>query len=99
MSHDPHLPQFMSYLSLFTFFMLILITGIISLQMFVGWEGVGLCSYLLINFWFTEFKQIKPYKAMILNRIDFSLLMGIMLIFVNYKAVDYDCRIFNSFQR
>jgi hypothetical protein len=43
----------------------------------------------LINFWFTEFKQIKPYKAMILNRIDFSLLMGIMLIFVNYKAVDY----------
>jgi NADH-ubiquinone oxidoreductase chain 5 len=57
--------------------------------MFVGWEGVGLCSYLLINFWFTRI-QINAIKAMILNRIgDFSLLMGIMLIFVNYKAVDY----------
>ena len=50
MSHDPHLPRFMSYLSLFTFFMLILISADNFLQMFVGWEGVGLCSYLLINF-------------------------------------------------
>ncbi len=50
MSADPHLPRFMSYLSLFTFFMLILISGDNYLQMFVGWEGVGLCSYLLINF-------------------------------------------------
>ena len=53
MSHDPHLIRFMSYLSLFTFFMLILITADNFVQMFVGWEGVGLCSYLLINFWFT----------------------------------------------
>jgi NADH-ubiquinone oxidoreductase chain 5 len=71
--------------------MLILITGDNFVQMFVGWEGVGLCSYLLINFWFTRIQANKAaIKAMILNRIgDFSLLMGIMLIFVNYKAVDY----------
>ena len=50
MDHDPHLSRFMSYLSLFTFFMLILISADNFLQMFVGWEGVGLCSYLLINF-------------------------------------------------
>ena len=50
MSHDPHLPRFMSYLSLFTFFMLILVTGDNYIQMFLGWEGIGLASYLLINF-------------------------------------------------
>lgn len=53
MKDDPHLPRFMSYLSLFTFFMLILITADNYVQLFMGWEGVGLCSYLLINFWFT----------------------------------------------
>lgn len=91
MSHDPHLPRFMAYLSLFTFFMLILITADNFVQMFVGWEGVGLCSYLLINFWFTRIQANKAaIKAMILNRIgDFSLLIGIFLIFINYKAVDY----------
>jgi NADH-ubiquinone oxidoreductase chain 5 len=91
MSHDPHLPRFMSYLSLFTFFMLMLVTADNFIQMFVGWEGVGLCSYLLINFWFTRIQANKAaIKAMILNRIgDFSLLIGIMLIFINYKAVDY----------
>jgi NADH-quinone oxidoreductase subunit L len=50
MSHDPHLQRFLSYLSLFTFFMLILVTADNFLQMFVGWEGVGLASYLLISF-------------------------------------------------
>jgi NADH-ubiquinone oxidoreductase chain 5 len=91
MSHDPHLPRFMSYLSLFTFFMLILVTADNFLQMFVGWEGVGLCSYLLINFWFTRIQANKAaIKAMIMNRIgDFSLLIGIFLIFVYYKSVDY----------
>jgi len=91
MSHDPHLPRFMSYLSLFTFFMLILITADNFIQMFVGWEGVGLCSYLLINFWFTRIQANKAaIKAMILNRIgDFGLLFGILIIFVNFKAVDY----------
>lgn len=50
MSHDPHIVRFISYLSLFTFFMLILVTADNYVQMFIGWEGVGLCSYLLINF-------------------------------------------------
>lgn len=91
MSHDPHLPRFMSYLSLFTFFMLILVTADNFIQMFVGWEGVGLCSYLLINFWFTRIQANKAaIKAMIMNRIgDFSLIIGILLIFISYKSVDY----------
>nr|YP_009329940.1 NADH dehydrogenase subunit 5 [Didymosphenia geminata]API83127.1 NADH dehydrogenase subunit 5 [Didymosphenia geminata] len=91
MSHDPHLPRFMSYLSLFTFFMLILVTADNFVQMFVGWEGVGLASYLLINFWFTRIQANKAaIKAMVMNRIgDFCLLIGMLLIFMNYKAVDY----------
>jgi len=91
MSHDPHLPRFMSYLSLFTFFMLILVTADNFIQMFLGWEGVGLCSYLLINFWFTRVQANKAaIKAMIINRIgDFSLVIGILIMFVNFKAVDY----------
>lgn len=95
MSHDPHLPRFMSYLSLFTFFMLILVTADNFIQMFVGWEGVGLCSYLLINFWFTRIQANKAaIKAMVINRIgDFGLALGIMTIFLNYKAVDY-CTVF-----
>jgi len=81
----------MSYLSLFTFFMLILVTADNFIQMFVGWEGVGLCSYLLINFWFTRIQANKAaIKAMILNRIgDFGLVVGILIVFVEYKAVDY----------
>lgn len=91
MSQDPHLSRFMSYLSLFTFFMLILITADNFVQMFVGWEGVGLCSYLLINFWFTRIQANKAaIKAMIMNRIgDFGLVLGILVIFMSYKAVDY----------
>lgn len=83
MSHDPHLPRFMSYLSLFIFFMLILVTADNFVQMFVGWEGVGLCSYLLINFWFTRIQANKAaIKAMLMNRIgDFSLLIGIFFNF------------------
>jgi NADH-ubiquinone oxidoreductase chain 5 len=91
MANDPHLSRFMSYLSLFTFFMLILVTADNFVQMFVGWEGVGLCSYLLINFWFTRIQANKAaIKAMVMNRIgDFGLVLGILLIFVTYKAVDY----------
>jgi len=92
MSHDPHLPRFMSYLSLFTFFMIILVTADNFVQMFIGWEGVGLCSYLLINFWFTRIQANKAaIKAMLLNRIgDFCLLIGIMLIFYYFESVDYN---------
>jgi NADH-ubiquinone oxidoreductase chain 5 len=91
MSHDPHLPRFMSYLSFFTFFMLILVTADNYIQMFVGWEGVGLASYLLINFWYTRIQANKAaIKAMIVNRIgDFCLLIGVFLIFITYKSVDY----------
>jgi len=91
MSHDPHLPRFMSYLSMFTFFMVFLVTADNYIQMFVGWEGVGLCSYLLINFWFTRIQANKAaIKAMLLNRVgDFSLLMGIVLVFMHYKSTDY----------
>ena len=71
MKYDPHLPRFIGYLSLFTFFMLILVTADNFIQMFVGWEGVGLCSYLLINFWYTRIQTNKAtIKAMIIiNRI------------------------------
>ena len=91
MSHDPHLPRFMSYLSLFTFFMLILVTADNFIQMFLGWEGVGLASYLLINFWFTRVQANKAaIKAMIINRIgDFCLIIAILTMFVNFKSVDY----------
>ena len=91
MSHDPHQPRFFSYLSLFTFSMLILITADNFLQLFFGWEGVGLCSYLLINFWFTRLSANKAaIKAMVINRIgDFGLALGIFVIFTTFKTVDY----------
>jgi len=91
MSHDPHLPRFMSYLSLFTFFMLILVTADNFIQLFVGWEGVGLCSYLLINFWFTRIQANKAaIKAMIVNRVgDFGLALGIFVIYIAFNSVEY----------
>jgi len=92
MEHDPHLPRFMSYLSLFTFFMLILITANNFLQMFVGWEGVGLSSYLLINFWFTRIQANKAaIKAMLVNRVgDFALLLAIFSLYFVFNTLDYD---------
>jgi proton-translocating NADH-quinone oxidoreductase chain L len=92
MGHDPHQSRFMSYLSLFTFFMLILVTGNNLLQMFVGWEGVGLASYLLINFWFTRIQANKAaIKAMLVNRIgDFFLLLGIFITVLLFDTLDYD---------
>lgn len=91
MGGDPHLPRFMGYLSLFTFFMLILVTADNFVQMFVGWEGVGLCSYLLINFWFTRIQANKAaIKAMLVNRVgDFGLALAIFGIFSCFGAVDY----------
>ncbi len=92
MKLDPHLIRFMSYLSLFTFCMLILVTSNNFLQMFVGWEGVGLASYLLINFWFTRVQANKSaIKAMLINRVgDFFLLLGIFTIFCVYNTLNYD---------
>jgi len=86
MENDPHKTRFMSYLSLFTFFMLILVTGNNFLQMFVGWEGVGLSSYLLINFWFTRIQANKAaIKAMLINRVgDFALLIAIFFNTYNF---------------
>lgn len=91
MSHDMHQPRFMSYLSLFTFFMLMLVTADNFLQLFLGWEGVGLCSYLLINFWFTRIQANKAaIKAMVVNRIgDFGLALGIFTIFGVFKSIDF----------
>ncbi|RYX81881.1 NADH-quinone oxidoreductase subunit L, partial [bacterium] len=96
MSGDPHLPRFMSYLSIFTFFMLCLVTADNFLQMFFGWEGVGLASYLLINFWFTRLQASKAsIKAMLVNRVgDFGLSLGIMAIFSVFKSVDF-CTVFS----
>jgi NADH-ubiquinone oxidoreductase chain 5 len=91
MSHDPHQPRFMAYLSLFTFFMLMLITADNFIQLFLGWEGVGLCSYLLINFWFTRLQANKAaIKAMVINRVgDVGLALGVFSIFVVFKTCDY----------
>ena len=92
METDPHLPRFISYLSLFTFFMLILVTADNFVQMFVGWEGVGLCSYLLINFWYTRLQANKSaIKAVIVNRVgDFGLVLGLLSIFYVFKSFDYN---------
>lgn len=91
MSHDPHINRFMSYLSLFTFFMIILVTANNYIQMFVGWEGVGLCSYLLINFWYTRIQANKAaIKAMLVNRVgDINIIFAIVTIFFVFKSVDY----------
>lgn len=91
MQEDPHFPRFMSFLEIFTFFMLILVTADNLIQMFLGWEGVGLASYLLINFWFTRLLANRSaIKALVLNRIgDFGLLFSIFSIFLIFKTVHY----------
>nr|YP_010165719.1 NADH dehydrogenase subunit 5 [Imasa heleensis]QRR29732.1 NADH dehydrogenase subunit 5 [Imasa heleensis] len=91
MYHDPHIPRFFSYLSLFTFFMLVLVTSNNFVQLFVGWEGVGVSSYLLINFWFTRIQANKSaMKAMIVNRVgDFALSLGIIGIYYIFKSLDF----------
>lgn len=95
MSHDPHLPRFMSYLSLFTFFMLILVTADNFLIMFLGWEGIGLASFLLISFWTNRIQAGKSaIKAMLVNRVgDLGLSLGICAIFLTFKTIDY-CTVF-----
>ena len=91
MSHDPHKPRFMAYLSLFTFAMLMLVTSDNFVQLFFGWEGVGLCSYFLIGFWFKkESANAAAIKAFVVNRVgDFGFALGIFLIFYLFGTVNY----------
>ncbi|QYM73008.1 NADH-quinone oxidoreductase subunit L [Pseudochrobactrum sp. Wa41.01b-1] len=91
MHHDPHRPRFFAYLSLFTFAMLMLVTSDNLVQMFFGWEGVGLASYLLIGFWYKKpSANAAAMKAFVVNRVgDFGFLLGIFGIFVLFGAVDY----------
>jgi NADH-quinone oxidoreductase subunit L len=97
MSHDPHKPRFMAYLSLFTFAMLMLVTADNFIQLFFGWEGVGLCSYLLIGFWFKKDSANKAaIKAFLVNRVgDFGFALGIFLIFYLFGTVNYS-EVFNQ---
>ena len=92
MSSDPHKPRFMAYLSLFTFAMLVLVTSDNFLQLFFGWEGVGLCSYFLIGFWFKkETANAAAIKAFLVNRVgDFGLALGIFLIFYSFGTINYN---------
>jgi NADH-quinone oxidoreductase subunit L len=91
MHDDEGFARFFTYLNLFIFFMLLLVLGNNYLIMFVGWEGVGLCSYLLIGFWFknTAYNNAAK-KAFIMNRIgDLGFLLGIILIFVSFGSITY----------
>lgn len=91
MKEDPNIIKFLSYLSLFTFFMLLLVLSDNFIQLFFGWEGVGLSSYLLINFWHTRTLANKAaIKAMVVNRIgDFGLLVGIIYLFSVTKSLNF----------
>src|SRR6188768_3656265 len=91
MHDDEGFNKFFSYLNLFVFFMLLLVMGANYLVMFIGWEGVGLCSYLLIGFWFkNQAYNDAANKAFIMNRIgDLGMLLGVILIFVNFGSIQY----------
>lgn len=91
MSHDPHSQRFFSYLSLFTFMMIILVTGNNYLLMFVGWEGVGVCSYLLVSFWFTRIAANQSsLSAFLTNRVgDAFLTIGMFVILWSLGNLDY----------
>ena len=92
MHHDPGNPRFFAYLSLFTFFMLMLVTSDNLLQMFFGWEGVGLCSYFLIGFWYDRpAANAAAIKAFIVNRVgDFGFALGIMGVFLLFGTINLD---------
>ncbi len=91
MKEDPGYPRYFAYLNLFVFFMLTLVMGANFPVMFVGWEGVGLCSYLLIGFWFQDReKSDAGKKAFIVNRVgDFGLLMAMFILFATFGTLDY----------
>ena len=92
MSHDEGFARFFTYLNLFVFFMLLLVLGSNYLIMFVGWEGVGLCSYLLIGFWFkNNAYNNAARKAFVMNRIgDLGFLLGIILVFITFGSISYN---------
>lgn len=92
MSHDPHRARFFSYLSLFTFAMLMLVTADNFLQLFFGWEGVGLASYLLIGFWFKKpSANAAAIKAFVVNRIgDFGLILGLAVLYFSVGSIHFD---------
>jgi len=92
MHHDPDVPRFMSYLSLFTFCMLMLVTADNLVQMFFGWEGVGLASYLLIGFWYSKpTANAAAIKAFVVNRVgDFGFALGIFATFIMFGSVNLD---------
>jgi NADH-ubiquinone oxidoreductase chain 5 len=91
MAADPHNQRFFAYLSMFTFFMLVLVTGDNYLVMFLGWEGIGVSSYLLINFWFTRIQANKSaIKALTVNRVgDMFLSVGFFALFWVFGNLDY----------
>ncbi|MCP1197930.1 NADH-quinone oxidoreductase subunit L [Notoacmeibacter sp. MSK16QG-6] len=100
MHHDPHRPRFFAYLSLFTFAMLMLVTSNNLVQMFFGWEGVGLASYLLIGFWYKKpSANAAAMKAFIVNRVgDFGFALGIFGIFLLFGSVNFDTIFANARQ-
>nr|AVK39541.1 NADH dehydrogenase subunit 5 [Paralemanea sp.] len=91
MEEDPHTPRFMAYLEIFTFFMIMLVTANNLVQLFLGWEGVGLASYLLINFWYTRLSANQSaIKALVVNRVgDIGLSLGILTLFYMFRSVEY----------
>src|SRR5260370_23420898 len=91
MHDDPGYYRFFAYLNLFMFFMLLLVLAANYLVMFVGWEGVGLCSYLLIGFFFLKQSATNAgNKAFWVNRIgDFGFLLGVLLIFITFDTLDF----------
>src|SRR5579884_4085100 len=92
MAEDPHRPRFFSYLSLFTFAMLMLVTANNFLQLFFGWEGVGLASYLLIGFWYHRpSANAAAIKAFVVNRVgDFGFALGVFGVYLVFKTLDFD---------
>src|SRR5690349_3963207 len=91
MEEDPHRPRFFSCLSLFTFAMLMLVTANNFVQLFFGWEGVGLCSYLLVGFWFDRpAANAAAIKAFVVNRVgDFGFALGIFATFYVFNSVQF----------
>jgi NADH-quinone oxidoreductase subunit L len=91
MGHDPFIIRFFMFSGFFTFSMVVLVTADNFLQLFVGWEGVGICSYLLINFWYNRIAANKgAIKAMVMNRIaDVFFIIGILFLLWKFKTTDY----------